>query len=317
MYERFFFLNEMPFHITPDTRFLYLSRKHREAIELLTFGIRDRKGFMLLTGEVGTGKTTLCRAILERLPKGAESALILNPVLSDVELLKTITADFGIRVAEDSPKGHIDGLNGFLLKLAASGGNAVVIIDEAQHLSPAALEMVRLLSNLETEKEKLLQIILVGQPELKQKLAMTDLRQLNQRIIIRHHLDPLDPDETREYIENRLAVAGGAASVEFTKGALRSIYRGAGGIPRMINILCDRALTAAFIEGRMVIDSKVLGKALLELGKEGYIRRQSAIRAGLNQYTPCIAMSTFVIALVAGIFWGPVLLKLAAGFLSV
>jgi len=317
MYERFFFLNEKPFHITPDPRFLYLSKKHREAIDLLSFGIRERKGFILLTGEVGTGKTTLCRAILERLPKGTESALILNPVLSDIELLKTITADFGIKAVEDTPKGHIDGLNSFLLGLASNGGNAVVIIDEAQNLSPAALEMVRLLSNLETEKEKLLQIILVGQPELKKKLAMTSLRQLNQRIIIRHHLEPLDLDETREYIENRLAVAGGNASVEFTKDALRSIYSNASGIPRMINILCDRALTAAFIEGKRVIDSKLLGKALLELCNEGYIRQGTAAPVAINQYTPYIVMSTFVIALVAGILWGPVLLKLAAGYLSV
>ncbi|HEY4707831.1 MAG TPA: AAA family ATPase [Thermodesulfobacteriota bacterium] len=319
MYERFFFLNEKPFHITPDPRFLYLSKKHRVAIELLSFGIRERKGFILLSGEVGTGKTTLCRAILGKLPRGTESALILNPVLSGIDLLKTITADFGIKAIEDTPKGHIDGLNSFLLKLASSGGNAVVIIDEAQNLSPAALEMVRLLSNLETEKEKLLQIILVGQPELRTKLAMTGLRQLNQRIIIRHHLEPLDLEETREYIENRLAVAGGSASVEFTKDALKSIYSGAGGIPRMINILCDRALTAAFIEGKRVIDSKVLGKALRELTEEGYIGQPNAgaMRAELNQYTPYIVMSSFVIALVAGILWGPVLLRFAAGYLSV
>ncbi|OGP16358.1 MAG: hypothetical protein A2V21_301345 [Deltaproteobacteria bacterium GWC2_55_46] len=314
MYERFFFLKEKPFHITPDPRFLYLSRKHREAIDLLTFGINGRKGFILLTGEVGTGKTTLCRALLEKLPPGTESALILNPVLSDVELLKTITQDLSLKVAEDTPKGHIDALNSFLLELSASGGNAVVIIDEAQNLSPAALEMVRLLSNLETEKEKLLQIILVGQPELKEKLSRTNLRQLNQRIIIRHHLEPLDLGETGAYIENRLAIAGGNG-VEFTKDALRSIHKGSGGIPRMINIICDRALTAAFIDGKKAVDSSVLGKALVELRREGYIQDGADGSAGpYLHYTPHIALSAFVLSFIAGILWGAELLKIAAGY---
>jgi general secretion pathway protein A len=310
MYERFFFLKERPFHITPDPRFLYLGRKHGEAMELLSYGIRERKGFILLTGEVGTGKTTLCRALLDKLPEHTESALILNPMLSDVDLLSTIVHDFGLNPAAATPAAHIERLNCFLLELNARGGNAAVIIDEAQNLNRSALEMVRLLSNLETEREKLLQIVLVGQPELREKLKTSQLRQLNQRVIIRYHLDPLDLGETAAYIKNRLDVAGPTGSVEFTADALEAVHRGSGGIPRMINIVCDRALTAAYISEKRVIDKKVLGLALAELETEGYMTGTAGLLAYL-EYTPHIAASMFLLALLAGIYWGPFVLGLA------
>lgn len=309
MYEKFFYFKEKPFHITPDPKFLYLSGKHREAIDLMGFGVSGRKGFMLMTGEVGTGKTTLCRALLEKLPEATESALILNPVVSDHELLKTITADFGLSVLEDTVKAHLDALNGFLLRTSASGGNAVVIIDEAQNLSPSTLEMVRLLSNLETEKEKLLQIILAGQPELKTKLAMPGLRQLNQRIIVRHNLDPLDHAETGEYINNRLKVAGGADSVGFTVEAVSIIHEKTGGIPRMINIVCDRALTAAFVEERRCVDASIARKAVDELERDGYLVGRASEHddpgPAYRRYMPQIAITAFFIAVIAGMLLGP------------
>ena len=313
MYETFFFLKEKPFHITPDPRFLYLGRKHGEAIELLSYGIRERKGFILLTGEVGTGKTTLCRALLDKLPQGTESALILNPMLSDIELLSTIVHDFGLKPSGATPRAHIDCLNSFLLERYASGGNAVVIIDEAQHLNQAALEMVRLLSNLETERETLLQIVLVGQPELREKLKKNQLRQLNQRIIIRYHLEALDLGETAAYIGNRLMVAGSTGSIEFTPDALHAIHKGSGGIPRMINIVCDRALTAAYISSKRLVDKKVTNIAIYELESEGYIASRSADILAYLEYTPHIAASMFLLALLAGIFWGPFVLVLGAG----
>ncbi|CAG1066285.1 hypothetical protein BAC1_01893 [uncultured bacterium] len=309
MYERFFFLKEKPFHITPDPRFLYLGRKHGEAMELLSYGIRERKGFILLTGEVGTGKTTLCRALLDKLPEQTESALILNPMLSDADLLTTIVHDFGLNPEVATPAANLERLNSFLLELNASGGNAAVIIDEAQNLNRSALEMVRLLSNLETEREKLLQIVLVGQPELREKLKMSQLRQLNQRVIIRYALEPLDLGETAAYIRNRLDVAGSIGSVEFTADAIKAVHRGSGGIPRMINIISDRALTAAYISEKRVIDKKVLGMALAELETEGYISGMADLLTYL-EYTPHIAVSMFLLALLAGIFWGPFVLGL-------
>lgn len=310
MYERFFFLKEKPFHITPDPKFLYLGRSHSEAIELLSYGIKDRKGFMLLTGEVGTGKTTLCRAILDHLPSNTESALILNPMLSDTELLSTIVHDFGLRPISDTPSAYIDCLNNFLLERYSSGGNAVVIIDEAQHLNPAAMEMVRLLSNLETAREKLLQIVLVGQPELREKLKLREFRQINQRVTIRYNIEPLDLGETAAYIENRLSVAGGR--VEFTGQALNGAHKGSGGIPRMINIVCDRALTAAFVAEKRVVDHKIMNMALSELATDGYIADGVVAAYGYLEYTPYIAASIFLLALIAGIFWGPFVLGISS-----
>lgn len=269
MYEKFFYFKENPFNITPNPRFLFLSSIHRKAMDLLKYGIAGKKGFILLTGEVGTGKTTICRAILDGLPKTVESALVLNPILSDLDLLRTITGDFGLKAKANSAKAQIDALNKFLLKVAARGGNAIVIFDEAQNLSTRSLEMIRLLSNLETDKEKLLQIILVGQPELKEKLTLPELRQLNQRIVVRHHLKPLRPDEVEAYIQNRLFIAGGRGTVRFTPRATRRIYRATRGVPRLINIFCDRALTAAFAEGKRVVDSKLASRAHEELREEG------------------------------------------------
>ncbi len=309
MYEKFFYLTEKPFHITPDPKFLFLSSKHREAMDLLRFGIRRRKGFILLTGEVGTGKTTLCRALLGRL-HNTDTALVLNPLLGPEELVAAITGDFGLKVRSSSIKDHLDALNRFLLRKAAQGGNAVVIIDEAQNLNPHTMAMVRFLSNLETEKEKLLQIVLVGQPELKHKLMEPELRQLNQRIIVRYHLEPLNAEETEGYIQNRLFVAGCRGTVSFTSGAVEEVFEGSNGIPRLINIICDRALTAAFVEGKRVIDRRTVERAVDELMAEGtimdYVPRTEAV---YTRYIPHIAISAFAISFIVGFLWGPDILK--------
>ena len=309
MYQKFFYLKEMPFHVTPNPKFLYLGIKHREAIELLRYGINKRKGFIVLTGEVGTGKTTTCRALLETLADNVETALILNPLLGPDELLKTVTSDFGLNSDEESVKSHLDLLNTFLLKVTEQGGNAVVIIDEAQNLSERALEMLRLISNLETERDKLVQIILVGQPELKEKLGAKELRQLNQRIVVRYDLAPLDRKETGAYIRSRLFVAGGSGSVEFTESAAGAVYEATGGIPRMINILCDRALTAAFIKTKREVGAEEVADAVKELTDDGYFYVPAKrSRSLLKRVTPYIALSSFTSAFGAGLYWGPLIL---------
>ncbi|MBI5236124.1 MAG: AAA family ATPase [Deltaproteobacteria bacterium] len=306
MYERFFYLTEKPFHITPDPHFLYMSGSHAEAIDLLLYGIKEKKGFILLTGEVGTGKTTLCRALLGKLDKKTESALILNPIVSDHELLKTIISDFGITVDKDTVKEHLDKLNEFLLRIASNKGRALVIIDEAQNLSETTLEMVRLLSNLETEKDKLLQIVLVGQPELLGKLALPELRQLNQRIIVRCSLSPLPLADTPAYIQTRLFAAGGKGTVQFTQEAIAAIHYRSLGVPRMINIICDRAMTAAFVAEKRMVDERHVTDALAELEKEGYVPFiPDRLIPAYERYMPHIALSILVVGFVAGVIWGP------------
>lgn len=273
MYLDFFSLTEKPFDITPDTRFFYLSPQHEEAVVTLLYGVRERRGFMMLTGEVGTGKTTSIRALLNRIDSNTETALVINPLLSTVELLKSINKDFGCDSSQkDSIQEQIDSLNQFLLKSAEGGHNSVVIIDEAQNLSQEALEMVRLLSNLETETHKLLQIILVGQPELNEKLNQPNLRQLRQRIQVRYALHPLNPEETKRYILFRLNKATPKCCLVFQPSALKRIYEYSGGIPRLINNLCELTLMSAYTEETHIISRKTVDAAFAELKDKSWSR---------------------------------------------
>jgi len=260
MYLEFFGLREKPFGLTPDPKFLFFSEKHREALDHLLYGIHQKEGFVLISGDTGTGKTTLCRALLERLdPQEVTTSLILNPLLNEEELLKAILEDFGLPSTGATRKELLDVLNRFLLKTLAAGKTAVLIIDEAQHLSTECLEQVRLLSNLETHKEKLIQIILVGSEELPAKLEAFELRHLQQRISLRYHLRPLDKRETRSYLQHRLNMARAAGSTSFEKGAHREIYRFSKGVPRLINIIAERSLLAAYLaESRKIRQTHVV-----------------------------------------------------------
>ncbi len=250
MYLTFFGLAEKPFAITPDPRYLYLGARHADALAHLVYGINEAGGFIQLTGEVGTGKTTTIRSLLARAPKNAEIALILNPKLSPEEFLRSLCEELGLGVsdsAEHNTKELVDQLNRYLLRAHSQGRRVVLIVDEAQNLAPEVLEQIRLLTNLETETQKLLQIILIGQPELRRLLGREDLRQLAQRITGRYHLDPLSREESFAYVRHRLRVAGATSDI-FTRPALREVYRVSGGIPRLINIVCDRALLAAYTQ---------------------------------------------------------------------
>ncbi len=265
MYENFYGFKERPFNVTSDPSFFYLSRKHKEAFSHLVYGILDRKGILEITGEIGTGKTTLCRALLNHLDRRTKTAFILNPDLSQLQLLQAIIADFGLNLKTRNKFSLISALNDFLLQQAAAGDNVVLLIDEAQNLSLKQLEQVRLLSNLETEKYKLLQIVLVGQPELLEKLKQSSLRQLNQRIAVRYHILPLEHDEVGEYIKHRLHVAGANSKIEFSEESIEEIYRYSGGTPRLINILCDRALLAGFVLEASIISGQIIKKCIEEL----------------------------------------------------
>lgn len=265
-YVSYFGLLEKPFSITPDSRYLFLTKQYESALDSILYAIRERMGFTVLTGEVGTGKTTLSRELLNRLGDEIESALLINPLLSTAELLRAINKDFGIPIRNLSPQRLIESLNKFLLRRAEEGKNAVVIIDEAQNLSLEALEMIRMLTNLETEKAKLLQILLVGQPELMKKLNSFELRQLCQRIMVRNHLVPLKTVETIHYINYRLSVAGGENKIFFEPSAYKRIWRTSQGLPRLINTICDRSLTAAYVANTAVIDGSIVKKAVADLG---------------------------------------------------
>ena len=248
MYESFYGFKEKPFTLTPDPRYFYPSRAHREALDHLLYGIREREGFIVITGDVGTGKTTLCRAILQQLEEGTVTALILNPILSEDELLRAILRDFGLTAAGQTKNELIAELNEFLLQTIVAGRRAVLIVDEAQNLPHKLLEQIRLLSNLETERDKLIQIILVGQLGLLRHLASPGLKQLNQRVSVRYRLPPLTYQETCQYVYHRLMVAGGTAGVSFTAGALKAIYAFSQGVPRLINLAADRALLQGFTD---------------------------------------------------------------------
>ena len=267
MYLAFFGLNEKPFSITPDPRYLYLSERHAEAMAHLLYGINEAGGFVQLTGEVGTGKTTIVRSLLAQAPKNAEIALILNPKMTAPEFLLTICEELGIGVpdyAMESLKDLVDILNQYLLRAHAAGRRVVLVVDEAQNLAPEVLEQVRLLTNLETNTQKLLQIILIGQPELRELLARNELRQLAQRITGRYHLDPLSKEETTAYVRHRVRVAGATADI-FNRFALEEIYRLSGGVPRVINVICDRALLGGYSLDRHRITGPLVRNAAAEV----------------------------------------------------
>ena len=266
MYEKYFNLSKKPFSIAPDPGFLYLSDRHRDALAHLHYGLQSDGGFVLVSGEVGTGKTTLLRNIISEVPGDIDVAFILNPRLTVRELLQTICDELGIEYPEDdlhSVKPYIDQLNRHLLRSHSLGRSTVVVIDEAQNLSPAVLEQLRLLTNLETDEQKLLRIILVGQPELNEILSRLELRQLNQRITARYHLEPLKLADTRAYLAHRLKISGGNPNL-FSSGASWNIHRLAGGIPRLINIIADRSLLGAFVSGKTRVDLKTSQRAAKE-----------------------------------------------------
>jgi general secretion pathway protein A len=264
VYEAHYGFGEKPFSLTPDPKYLYLSARHTEAFAHLEFGHRERGGFVVITGEVGTGKTTLVRYFLDRLGPNTATAVVLYPALTAAELLRAILDDYHVAAAGTSLKDLVDALHRFLLEARGQGRDVVLLIDEAQDLSPEVLEQVRLLSNLETDTEKLIQIVLVGQSELQEMLGQRGLRQLAQRVTARYHLGPLERAETEAYIQHRLTVAGGAGKAAFTAPALGAVQRLSRGIPRLINLICDRALLAGYVHGTRTIDAKMVEQAARE-----------------------------------------------------
>ncbi len=302
MYQTFYGLREKPFSLTPDPQFLFLSESHRTAIESLLYGIQQREGFMVITGDIGTGKTTICRTFLERLDKNVKTAVIFNSFLTEEELLEAILRDFGFSSKGKTKKERIDALNKLLIFFLSHGRSAVLIIDEAQNLSVPVLEQIRMLSNLETEKEKLLQIILFGQLELDQKLRSAELKQLNQRIAVRHYLLPLTPKETESYIYQRLLVAGSRGSITFSGPALYEIYKFSKGAPRLINLLCDRALLAGFIQQTHYLDKEIIKLARNSLlGEEESFKPRHSFAFPRSLASLRIPFFTFFILLLAGL----------------
>jgi general secretion pathway protein A len=270
MYAAYFGLGQEPFSIAPDPRYLFMSERHREALAHLLYGLGAGGGFVLLSGEIGTGKTTVCRLFLEQIPASCNVAYIFNPKLTVTELLQSICDEFHIAVPQPQQrmptvKDYLDPLNQFLLQAHAQGRNNVLIIDEAQNLSAEVLEQLRLLTNLETGERKLLQIILIGQPELRSMLARPELEQLAQRVIARFHLDALTPAETAQYIQHRLEVAGLTRPLPFDRSAMRRVHQLARGVPRRVNLLCDRALLGAFASGLPLVDRATVNKAAVEV----------------------------------------------------
>ncbi len=279
MYESFFGLREAPFSLTPDPRFLWLSETHQEGLAALVYGITRKKGFLLLTGEVGTGKTTLLRAALQQIPPDTDTALILNTIdLTPLDLLKLISAEFGFDGKYETKADYLIALNRMLLERLRARRNTVLIIDEAQNLESAALEEVRLLSNLETDTEKLMQIVLTGQPELIRKLESPNLRQLRQRIAVEHHMEPLAEEEVAHYLAHRIAVAGGSFEQIFEPGVEQIFYWFSGGCPRLISLLADRVLLAAFSRQLRPIPSEFVESRSKSIG----VSRSSWMRDDLG-----------------------------------
>jgi general secretion pathway protein A len=306
MHEDYYGFTEKPFSLTPDPKYLFKSQSHASAFELLQYAIRRREGFVVVTGDIGTGKTTLCRAILEQLDRRTFTALILNPFISEEDLLRLILQDFGVVSRDEIKRGRlarvtkqelIDTLNDFLISLQPIGASALLIIDEAQNLPLQVLEQIRILSNLETDKDKLLQIVLVGQRNLKDLLKSPEVRQLDQRISIRYELTPLNREETAAYISHRLAIAGGSAAVSFAPGALDQVHRYSGGIPRLINLLCDRALLGGYSARTARITPQIVATAAetLELRAPG-----RTLPDWMRRHALPFAAGLAVMALIAG-----------------
>jgi general secretion pathway protein A len=271
VYLEFYGLKEPPFSITPNPRYLFYSAKHREALNHLLYGIRERKGFVQLTGEVGAGKTTLCRAMLDQLGKNFSTALILNPILDPDQLVKAVAMEFGLCVKGLDKLETMESINLFLLAQAERGRDCVIVIDEAQNLTPELLEQVRLLSNIETDDRKLLQIVLMGQPELRDRLNDPTLRQLRQRITVRYHLAPLRRHELGQYVHHRLQVSGSEGPPYFNRMALWQIYSYTKGIPRLVNALCDKCLLAGFVQQSEKITYGIARRAVRELEGEIHV----------------------------------------------
>jgi general secretion pathway protein A len=306
MYEDYYGFTEKPFSLTPDPKYLFKSASHASAFELLLFAIRRREGFMVITGDIGTGKTTLCRALLEQVDRKTFTALVLNPFLSEDDLLRLVLQEFGVVSRDEVKRGCllgvtkqelIEALNEFLLSLQTIGAQALLIVDEAQNLPLQVLEQIRILSNLETEKEKLLQIVLVGQSNLKELLRKPELRQLDQRVSIRYDLKPLTMGETSAYIQHRLSVAGGGAAVTFGPKSLARVHQFAGGIPRLINLLCDRSLLTAYSSHTNRIAPEFIDKAAASLELERPRRRA---RGWLRQRLAPFAAGVVLAAMVGG-----------------
>lgn len=277
IYDKFFGLREEPFGVTPDPKYLYFSKQYEDALAHLNFGIAESKGFIMLTGEIGSGKTTLIRYLLNQLEAEAHSSLIINPMVDPLELLKLINHDFGVIPKGNSQKEQLEALNNFLLTAYSKNEKSVLVIDEAQELSIEALEFIRLLSNLETDKKKLLQVILVGQPELRKIVATEPLRQLNQRIAVRYHLSPLDLNGTMMYISHRLKIAGGGM-LSFPLKGIKLIYKYSRGIPRLINLACDRTLLLSYSEGKIKIDAGMVKKAIDDLALPEKMRENRRLK---------------------------------------
>ena len=320
MYTDYFQLRQPPFSIAPDPRYLFMSRRHREALAHLLYGVEGGGGFVLLTGEIGAGKTTICRCLLEQVPDNCKVAYIFNPKLSVAELLRSVCDEFGLSVPEGQPgsvKDYVDALNTYLLAQHAQNRNSVLIIDEAQNLSADVLEQLRLLTNLETNSTKLLQIILIGQPELRAMVARPELEQLAQRMIARYHLGALSEAETSEYILHRLAVAGLSGPMPFRASAAKLIHRITRGIPRRINLLCDRCLLGAYAGNMHQIDQRVVRRAAVEIfgsaNAPDKSNRQSDRSPQLARWSIGVTGVLFGIAagaLAASTFWktpGPVI----------
>ncbi len=264
MYEKYYGFNDKPFNLTPDSKFFYASAKHEEALNCLLLAISERNGFVVITGEIGSGKTTVCRTLINKLDPTTKVALVLNTHLGKKELLTTILEDLGIEYRSTSKTHLLSALNKYLIKQASNDVNVVLIIDEAQNLTPSVIEEIRMLSNLETEKEKLIQIILMGQPELKKKLVMPKLEQFRQRVVFHYHLDPLTAAETRNYIKHRLKKAGNEEADIFKDDAIDEIYKYSKGVPRLINLMCHNALISGLVHEAHKINKDIVLEAIRE-----------------------------------------------------